>query len=234
LTDFDQYRLAILNDIFIVDEAYNAIFFISDHCDEINAPFVGHLFGKLQNSYFVDAMILAIARVFDNRKDVLSIPGLIQVCERFTLKNKSDFASALRSLGVPQKTIEIVETEGLSQRASRELRKSIPLKSNLPELQRVLHRRHKSVAHRAVTPGSTQPFFADIKKCNDLAKAWISCFALGIEDQRLHDSKGRFRFSGDARQLSASIKRILQIIGLMKIESESDKRIVSEFRRRQK
>jgi len=169
LADFDRYRLAILNDIFIVDETYAAIFCIADHYREVNAPFVGQLFGKLQNNYFIDAMILAISRIFDTRSDVLSIPGLIKSCGRFVLKNRDDFVSELRVIGIPEKTAEIIRTEAFSPRAVKELQKSMPLRDHVPALRRILDRRHTNIAHRAIAASSSAPFFADVKECNELA-----------------------------------------------------------------
>jgi hypothetical protein len=231
--DFDAYKLAIINDIFLVDEAYDLIFCISDHWDDIReAPSVGQFLGKLQNSYLIEAMILSIGRLFDRNRDSLSIPGLIINCGQFQLKNRSEFLSELLALNIPKPTIDIIEIDGLSQRSAKELGRFIPQRGNVPSLKRIIDRRHKDVAHRSTVKNFDQPFFKDIVLCNGLAKRWINCFSTGIDNSRLCDQKGQFRFSNETKRAGTSLKRILQFLGMVKTESKADERMVRQFRRR--
>ena len=231
--EFESYFQAIVNDIWIVDECYDAIFFISDHYQKFRAaPFL-QLFGRMQNSYFVDAMILAIGRLFDGRKDVFSVRSMIANCGQFDLINKQGFVSELRKLNVSDDVINAVEREDLSAQVAWKLRQFVPVKERFPELERVVGRRHTDVAHRGKGPKKfQQPFFSDVKVCGNMAKQWITCFALGIQNHDIRNAGGAYRFSSDAKALSRQMKLLLQYLHLLPAINEHHDEMIEEFHRK--
>lgn len=228
--DFESYRQALINDIWIVDESYDANFYISDNYKEFGkAPFL-RFFGRLQNAYFVDAMILAVGRIFDRRADVISLGKMVSNCADFELKNSHGFISSLKKLNLSDDAIAMVEREGLSPGVANKLRTFVPTEKNCPELKRVIGRRHQDIAHRASSPKKVDdPFFTDIKFCNELAKDWVMCFALGIENIEMRDTKGVYRFSRDARRMSRQMNLLLQHLHLLAPKDNHQAKMIETF-----
>lgn len=231
--EFNSYFQAIINDIWIVDESYAAIFFISEHYEKFQSASFLELFGRLQASYFIDSMILSLGRLFDERSDVLSIPNLIKNCSQFGLTNKSGLITELKGLGGHAELIQTLEQHGLSREAAKKLQKLAPTKQKLPELKRIIDRRHSAVAHRANnTKKFEQPFFTDIKTCSDIAKRWIICFALGVENRNLRDARGDYRFSSEAKKISRQMKNLLRHLYLLPAINKHQTDMIESFLRR--
>lgn len=216
---FDDYYQAILNDIFLIEESYSSLFMISDHARRINSLNLGHVFFRLQE-YFSDAMMLAIGRLFDRRSDVFSIPNMVAASDQFDLVNLAGFSVTLRRLNADDNLIGLVEKEGPSDQAIQKIKLLIPKKETLPQLQRVLNRRHKEVAHRDNSAKNyDRPLFSDVKFCNELAKEWIDCFAAGFKGVWASHEP----FLAAAQGTAVEIKWLFKLLKVLEPEDGSEK-----------
>jgi len=216
---FEKYYQAALNDIFIVDETYSSIFKISDNVQAINRANFGHLFGRIQEN-FRELMIIAVGRLFDVSRNVLSLPGMLAAAPRFSLMNKDGLLDELRKLNISEQTLQKISREGLSEGASVELSRHFPARKNFPELDRVINMRHKEIAHRdSLAEKFERPAFLDVRACLNIAKDWLACFALGVKNTSLKDNRGHFFISDDAEATSRTIGRVLESLFVVPPES---------------